>query len=51
MGKAKKHRLSSKDNRSHWSIENKLHWQMDFTFKCDNNMTVDKKAAYNLQIM
>ena len=43
--------LFSRAIRSHWSIENKLHWQMDFTFKCDNNMTVDKKAAFNLQIM
>ena len=37
--------------RKEWSIENKLHWQMDFTFKSDNNTTVEKKAAYNLQIM
>ena len=37
--------------RSHWSVENKLHWQMDFTFKSDKNTTVEKKAAYNLQIM
>lgn len=37
--------------RSHWSVENKLHWQMDFTFKSDNNTTVEKKASYNLQIM
>lgn len=43
--------LFSKAIRSHWSVENKLHWQMDFTFKCDNNTTVDKKALYNLQIL
>lgn len=24
---------------------------MDFTFKCDANQTVDKKALYNLQIL
>lgn len=29
--------------RSHWEIENKLHWQMDFTFKCDSNQTVNKR--------
>ena len=29
-------------------MENKLQWQMDFTFKSDNNTTVEKKAAYNL---
>jgi predicted transposase YbfD/YdcC len=43
--------LFSRAIRSHWSVENKLHWQMDFTFKCDNNTTVDKKALYNLQIL
>ena len=43
--------LFSRAIRSHWSVENKLHWQMDFTFKSDNNTTAEKKAAYNLQIM
>ena len=43
--------LFSKAIRSHWSVENKLHWQMDFTFKCDSNTTVEKKALYNLQIL
>ena len=35
--------LFSRAIRSHWSVENKLHWQMDFTFKSDNNTTVEKK--------
>lgn len=43
--------LFSKAIRSHWSVENKLHWQMDFTFKCDQNTTVNKKALFNLQIL
>lgn len=43
--------LFSRAIRSHWSVENKLHWQMDFTFKSNNNTTVEKKATYNLQIM
>ena len=43
--------LFSKAIRSHWSVENKLHWQMDFTFKCDSNTTVEKKALYNIQIL
>lgn len=43
--------LFSRAIRSHWSVENKLHWQMDFTFKCDANTTVEKKALYNLQIL
>ena len=37
--------------RKHWNVENKLHWQMDFTFKCDNNTTSNKKALFNLQII
>ena len=37
--------------RTHWNVENKLHWHMDFTFKCDANTTMNKKALYNLQII
>ena len=37
--------------RKHWNVENKLHWQMDFTFKSDDNTTVKKKALFNLQII
>ena len=37
--------------RKHWNVENKLHWQMDFTFKSDDNMTMNKKALFNLQII
>lgn len=37
--------------RKHWNVENKLHWQMDFTFKSDNNRTINKKALFNLQII
>lgn len=37
--------------RNHWEVENKLHWQMDYTFKCDKNQTVNKKALFNLQII
>ena len=36
---------------NHWNIENKLHWQLDFTFKADENTTVNKKALFNLQII
>lgn len=25
--------LFSKDIRNHWSVENKLHWHLDFIFK------------------
>ena len=44
-------KLLSEAIRKHWSVENKLHWQMDFTFKCDNNTTSNKKALFNLQII
>lgn len=37
--------------RMHWSIENKLHWHLDFTFKQDHNTTKNKKALFNLQII
>ena len=41
----------SKAIRNHWNVENKLHWQLDFTFKADDNTTVNKKALFNLQII
>ncbi len=41
----------SKAIRQHWSIENKLHWHLDFTFKQDDNSTLDKNALLNLQIL
>lgn len=37
--------------RNHWSIENKLHWHLDFTFREDKNTTKNKKALLNLQIV
>ena len=43
--------LFSKAIRNHWNVENKLHWHLDFTFKCDDNKTVDKKALLSLQII
>ncbi len=43
--------IFSKAIRQHWSVENKLHWHLDFTFKQDNNSTMDKNALFNLQIL
>ena len=43
--------LFSKSIREHWSVENKLHWQLDFTFKSDDNRTVNKDALFSLQII
>lgn len=37
--------------RSHWSVENKLHWHLDFTFKQDDNTTIDKEALLGLQVI
>lgn len=33
--------------RSHWSIENKLHWQLDVTFKEDQSRLREKTSAEN----
>ena len=37
--------------RSHWSIENQLHWHLDVTFSEDDNTTMDKNAFNNLSIL
>ena len=34
--------------RNHWSVENKLHWHLDFTFREDNNTTVNKNALMKI---
>ena len=36
--------------RSHWMVES-YHWQLDVTFREDANRTLDKNAAYNLNII
>lgn len=37
--------------RGHWSIENKIHWHLDFTFCQDQNTTTNKNALLNLEII
>lgn len=37
--------------RQHWSVENKLHWHLDFTFRLDKNNTLNKHALANLEIV
>lgn len=37
--------------RSHWSIENNLHWQLDVTFREDQCRTRKDHAAINLAMM
>lgn len=41
----------SKIIRSHWSIENKIHWHLDYTFNQDRNKTTNKNALLNLEII
>jgi predicted transposase YbfD/YdcC len=36
--------------RGHWMVES-YHWHLDVTFREDANHTIDKDAAYNLNIM
>ena len=43
--------LCSDAIRSHWGIENQLHWHLDVTFSEDDNTTMDKNAFNNLSIM
>lgn len=43
--------IFSKAIRHHWSVENKLHRHLDFTFKQDENSTMNKIALLNLQIL
>lgn len=37
--------------RGHWSVENKIHWHLDFTFCQDKNSTTNKNALLNLEII
>ena len=43
--------LFAKAIRNHWSVENKLHWHLDFTFREDKNNTMNKNALMNLQLI
>lgn len=36
--------------RGHWMVES-YHWHLDVTFREDGNHTIEKRAAYNLNIM
>lgn len=36
--------------RGHWVVES-FHWHLDVTFREDANQTLEKRAAYNLNIM
>lgn len=43
--------LFSRSIRSHWNVENKLHWHLDFTFKEDSNTTMNKRLLFNIQLI
>jgi len=36
--------------RSHWGVENSLHWHLDFTFKDDHNTSTKDNSAQGLQM-
>lgn len=37
--------------RGHWSVENKLHWHLDYSFSEDSQTTMDKQAFQNLSLI
>lgn len=37
--------------RGHWSVENRLHWHLDYTMREDENTTMDKNAFNNLSLI
>ncbi len=37
--------------RGHWGVENNLHWHLDFSFREDENTTMDKAAFNNLSLI
>jgi len=36
--------------RGHWMVES-YHWHLDVTFREDDNRTIEKQAAFNLNII
>lgn len=37
--------------RGHWSVENRLHWHLDYSFSEDSQTTMDKQAFQNLSLI
>lgn len=44
-------KLSARTVRKEWMIENNLYWHLDYTLKEDASTIVDKKVAFNLNII
>ena len=42
--------MAAKAIRKHWMVESH-HWHLDVTFREDADRTIDKDAAYNLNII
>ena len=43
--------LFSRTVRKEWMIENNLHWHLDYTLKEDASTIIDKKVAFNMNII
>ena len=43
--------LFARTVRKEWMIENNLHWQLDYTLKEDDSTIIDKKVAFNMNII
>lgn len=43
--------LCAESIRGHWSVENKLHWHLDYSFGEDGNTTMDQNAFNNFSIL
>lgn len=41
----------AKRTRGHWGVENNLHWQLDVTFREDENRVSERNAAENLGLL
>lgn len=43
--------LLSQGIRGHWAVENKLHWELDYSFKEDEQTATNREALTNLSII
>lgn len=43
--------LCAESIRGHWSVENKLHWHLDYSFGEDDNTTMDQNAFNNFSLL
>jgi predicted transposase YbfD/YdcC len=49
--KKAKARYYGKSMRGHWGVENNCHWQLDVTFREDDNRTRERTAQTNLAVV